>query len=284
MTIYNELPTAFPWYDKKEKQQRFRENAQKLCDYRLISPRTGLLPFEIRFNQNVTQPLNWELYDLNDNMVLSLAFNIPALKGIQMEEGFYCYYKGEPLIFHTGVRPDMPLKLPIGAYYSVLTFEDDVKYYSEVFTVVEDLTKYIKIEFWNEGDISPLMYKASGWKQVVYIDSFVHVMEPEIEEDGERDGTDQLIPTFQRMTVKYRFSVMVPDYMKVALTSLQMHDNVYLTTDNGNRSGKIERMTTTATVENSGAYSTVDVILEQLLLLKQSCSDEMVVVVQNPWG
>lgn len=50
MLLYNELPTVFPWYDKIGKQQRYRENAAKMCDYRLLNPRDRLLPFQFKID------------------------------------------------------------------------------------------------------------------------------------------------------------------------------------------------------------------------------------------
>lgn len=284
MSIYNELPTAFPWYDKKEKQHRFRENVEGTCGYKLISPNNGLLPFQLRVETGLARPTAMAIWSLCDEQVMDLTNNIPLLQAKTTEKGINAYYNGEAMQFKAGTRPATNLEIPEGTYYATLSFASGETYYSEVFTVVKDLSQYMRIEYSNSCDIDPIIYKDNSWKNILYLDTFVHVAEPEIEEDGERDGSDQLIPTYQKLTVKYRFSVTVPDFVKIAITSMQMHDNVAMTSSNAIRSGKIDRMTTASTVESGGAYSTVDVIMEQLLMMKQSCCEEMVILEQNPWN
>lgn len=188
-------------------------------------------------------------------------------------DGIRVLYKGEPMFFET-TAGNKPLNIQPGAYYSVIEFENGYQYFSEVFTVPEDsLDNYMKIEFWNSCDIDPIAYNdgAGGWKQIMYIDSFIHASDPEVEEDGERDGNDMLIPTFQRMIVRYRFSAIVPDYMKIAIVSLQLHDNVWITTENETRSGRADRLSTSTSIDDNGAYSTIDAIIDQYVMVKKAC-------------
>lgn len=188
-------------------------------------------------------------------------------------DGIRVLYKGEPMFFET-TAGNKPLSIQPGAYYSVIEFENGYQYFSEVFTVPEDsLDNYMKIEFWNSCDIEPIAYNdgAGGWKQTIYIDSFIHASDPEVEEDGERDGNDMLIPTFQRMVVRYRFSAVVPDYMKIAIVSLQLHDNVLITTENETRSGRADRISTSTSIDDNGAYSTIDAIIDQYVMVKKAC-------------
>lgn len=383
MTLFNELPTAFPWYDNIGKQQRFRENAKKMCDYKLISPNTGLLPFQFKisfqddknifaknngeffiddstisngtftasethvrtpfinvtpeetlfirtgqvfgtpgsfFDENYIHvsdlpslpttasfvvPANARYVSLNvsadparreyDKRVFALtrneapeqfspgniiswkiitccgteidvSNNIPLISKSMFSDGFRYFYAGDPLLFSANT----PLDLPDGNYYSYIEFDRGDKMYSEVFTSQKDRSPYMMIEFWNSCDIDPLVY-SNGWKQRMYIDSFIHASEPEVEEDGERDGNDMLIPTFQRMITRYRFSAIVPDYMKIALVSLQLHDNILITTEKGTRTGKVDRLSTSTSIEDNGAYSTTDVIIDQYVMVKKAC-------------
>lgn len=285
--IYNELPTAFVWYDKIEKQQRYRENAQKATSYKLISSNGRMLPFQFRLNSNLTLgPTDWQLYRAYDDvLVASMSTYLSSLHGIRLDTGLYVTFNDDVDLQFTLTEGGATVEaMPPDCYYSVITFPDGIKHYSEVFMMVADLSKYIKIQYWNSCDIDPIAYSNTLFKQLVYLDTFIHSSEPEIEEDGERDGQDQIVPTFQKMIVKYRFSIMVPDYMKIAIISMQMHDNVLLTTENGIRTGNIEKMTTSSTIEASGAYSTVDVLLEQLLVSKDACCSEIPIVDGTPWS
>lgn len=282
--IYNEIPTAYPWYDNLQKQRRFTENAANNCDYKLISPDNGLLPFQFVVPTGFAQPTKWEIMTECNDLAIDISNNISKLKAREVQSGIYVYYKGDVLSFNAGAQGIKTLIIPEATYYSKMTFADGKEMFSELFTVTSDLSQFVKLEFWNGCDLQPIMYNGIDWKQLIYLDTFIHTGEPEIEEDGERDGEDKLIPTFQKMTIKYKFTALVPDFLKIAITSMQIHDEVYLTTGNGVRTGKIERMTTTATVESGGAYSTVDVSLEQLIMSRDACCENMVVEDGNPWG
>lgn len=281
--IYNEIPTAFPWYDNLQKQRRFTENAANNCDYKLICPDNSLLPFQLLVPVGFDAPTKWEVLTMCGDLAIDISNNISKLKARQTTAGIYVYYSGDALKFSTA-NGSVNLKMPEGMYYSKITFPDGTEYFSEMFAPTNDLSQFVKLEFWNGCDLQPIMYNGIGWKQLMYLDTFIHTGEPEIEEDGERDGEDTLIPTFQKLTIKYKFSALVPDFLKIAITSMQIHEEVYLTTGNGVRTGKIERMTTTATVESGGAYSTVDVSLEQLIMSRDACCENMVVADGNPWG
>lgn len=281
--IYNELPTGFPWYDNLQKQRRFTENAANNCDYKLICPDDALLPFQFVVPDGFTQPTKWEVMTMCGDVAIDLSTNIPKIKARQTQEGIYVYYSGDALKFIASTGA-VNLQMPEEMYYSKITFADGTEFFSEVFTPTHDLSGFVKLEFWNGCDLQPIMYNGIVWKQLIYLDTFIHTGEPEIEEDGERDGEDTLIPTFQKMTIKYKFTALVPDFLKIAITSMQIHEEVYLTTGNGVRTGKIERMTTTVTVESGGAYSTVDVSLEQLIMSRDACCENMVVEDGNPWG
>lgn len=279
--IYNELPTVFPWYDKLEKQRRFTENAAENCDYKLISPNDRFLSFQFLTTTGAARPVKWELLTTGGNLAIDLTENLPLLKGVESEAGLHIFYTGEVMSFTRETIVEN-LLIPESQYYSVLTFDDDTEIYSEVFSPKEDLSNFVKIEFWNSCDIKPIMYSAINWKQVLYLDTFIHTGEPEINEEGERDGEDNLIPTFQKMTVSYKISALVPDFIKIAVTSMQIHDEVYLTT--AIRTGKIERIITTSTVEPGGAYSTIDVSLQQLIMSRDACCENFNVSNADPWA
>lgn len=284
MLVYNELPTVFPWYDKLEKQSRYTENAMNTADFSLINPRNALLPFQFKVPLSNTQkPTKWEIMGCDNELAIDISNNIPVLKGKILSDGIYVYYNGESLMFD-GISGIVSLDIPSGRYYSRMTFPNNTKYFSEMFFVPNDSFKlgeannYLRIDFWNTCDIAPIMYQAAPnvfFKQTIYVDSFVHASEPEVEQEGERDAKEQLIPTFQKMVVKYRFTAVVADFVKIALSSLQIHDNVFLTTNKSIRSGQIEHLNAVSAIETGGALSTVDVVMEQTVMVKSACCSNM---------
>lgn len=406
--IYGELPTVFPWYDDIRKQNRFKKNSEWSCDFKLITPRDALLPFQIKIpyktnadksifdkdnpnnivtnnrvvvfdggfivdndyqrtihipvisnstlfiktNKVISDLLSF--YDeskifissivgntlkeveiltpanakyivvnfskdkntrLSDLLMFSVtrtlaeevmpgnivSWKVYTLSGLEINinngvnkanlhsknyiDGMRLYYFGEKLVFPSANAPGTynDFDLSAGSYYSVIEFENAV-YYSEVFTVpnnrfrINEPNEFMRVDFWNTCDIAPIMYDSGSdifWKQYVYIDAYVYASDPEIEIDGERDSDDLIVPTFQRMVTKYRFNSLVPDYLKIALVSIQMHDNIELTTENSVRRGKVDRMSTDTAIEGDGAYSSVNVIFDQYVMTKKACCTNM---------
>jgi hypothetical protein len=287
MLIYNELPTSFPWYDKIEKQHNCRENVNISKTYNLISPQDALLPFEILIDTGaVLLATEWHILDMNGNLVADISRNIPLLKGRTVDAGTYIFYNGEQLSITVG-SGSQPLSLSTGGYYSRIMFGGVLPFYSELFRVplnkfsVNDpdtAVNYMKISYSNGCDIAPILYAGNNgevFTQVMYLDTFVHTSEPEVEQDGEQDGNNRDIDSYQRMIVSYRFSLIVPDFLKIAITSLQLHTVVNVVTAKGVRKGTIDSMTISSTVEDNGAYSKVDVKFEQTMMVKHGCCDFM---------
>lgn len=281
--IYNEIPTAFIWYDNLKKQHRLQENAEQACQYGLIAPNKGLLPFQFIKN-SLAKPVKWELFTLCDNPAIDLTANLDKIKAVNTAQGLYVYYLGDDLDFKAHDNTLIPLNIPEGHYYSVITFEDYEERFSEVFKVVRDLDNLVKITFWDTGDIAPIKYQDINFKQIIYLDTFIESAEPEIEEDGEPDVNNVIKVTFSKMTVKHRITVFVPDFIKVALTSMQMHSGITLEAPTQARIGDIARIEVSSTVEEGLAYGTVSMLIVEEILVKNSCDFEIEITNNDPWG
>lgn len=294
MLIFEKLPVVFPWYDKIEKQARYKENVEKVCDYKLITPNNALLPFQFRRLSSLSTTTSWKIFEVNTgtlvkNVTTSLEDTVSFRK--KTAEGYdYFYYTGKALTSSDSIIPP----LSFGYYYAVIEFSDNTFFYSEVFHVPADsfsivpiiaddysAMKYLRIEFWNNCDLRPILYNdllsgVSVFKQAVYLDTFIHQSEPEIFVDGTKDGNDVVIPTFQRVITKYRITDVVSDYLKVALHLLPLHANITLTTARGIDSGDIEKLVVQSSAEANGALSTVDILFEQpIVVVKAGCCDNM---------
>jgi hypothetical protein len=113
------------------------------------------------------------------------------------------------------------------------------------------------------------------FRNVAYLDTFITASEPEIVEDGERDGHDELIITFQKAIIKYRITLPVAEYLKKAMSLLNMHDHVILTTHRSIRSGELEKLTFSSVLEANGAFSIVDLLFQETILVKKGCGENM---------
>jgi hypothetical protein len=284
--LFNELPISFPWYDKLEQQNRHRENAEPFCDFKLFSPRDSMLPFEVARSQGGIFPQLWEIFEVNSQVqAADISASIPQLIIRRIEGQEYYIFDGAQLVTAGG-----PLDLPPGYYYSRLYWSDNVYRYSEMFHVPhdgqfniadDDDINFVKLTWWNDADIRPVSYRDKGddgtarFKNVLYLDTIITASEPEIIEDGTRDGNDELIPTFQKAVIKYRITELVPDYLKKALAVMQMHDHVVITTKKGIRSGEVSKVEVDTASEAPGAFSTVDIIFQEIVMLKKGCGETM---------
>lgn len=283
MAIFNALPVAFPWYDKLEKQNRYRENALPVCDYKLITPRDALLPFQFYKTSNLQRPSAWTIRNVNTKVtVATLTPSLSQIVGKTVRGQDYFYYVPTVALTTTGGT----LSLATGFYESLLTFPNGYIAYSEMFYVPpasfalagQGTTKYIRLEWYNAaGDIPPIFYANTPvFKNIVFLDTFITASEPEIEQDGTKDGNDETIPTFQKALIRYRITDMLPDFLKLAIVLMEMHDTVNITTPGGLYSGNIEKMETNTAPDDTGALAVVDILFQHdVAMVKKGCNNNM---------
>lgn len=269
--IFKELPIVFPFYELKENQYRNREDILNLNQYDLITPNNALLPFQIEMPINKPSPEKWEVISC-DGRPIDITNNLSIIKIYVFSDKKQAIYKGDALTFsYESIIEE--LNMPCGDYYSVFTFPDGSKYVSEFFHVenfkVNEISKFVKVDFWNEKDLEPILYR-DEFKQTIYLDTFINQFIPEVDEETSKDGYNNELPVFQKLMLKYKFVGVVPDFIKIALVSLQIHDSVYLYI-NESRKGYISRVVVTATPHDEGGMNDVDVVFEDDILYKSAC-------------
>lgn len=121
-----------------------------------------------------------------------------------------------------------------GQYY-VTVRVGGVWYYSDVFTVVNDIEPYLKLEWWDVDDFTmdagTIVYKYSNntqFKNILYLPSDIAKPEYVFEEEGEsRDG--YFFPTKQISEKRYRFNFFAPEYLLDVLRFVRMADFAQIT-------------------------------------------------------
>ncbi len=120
-----------------------------------------------------------------------------------------------------------------GRYYAELS--DGVEtWYSEVFTVVNDISPYLKLQWWDVSDFvmdaGTIVYENPTFKNVLYLPSDVAKPEYNFEDETEdRDG--YTFPTKQISTKVYHFSFLAPEYLLDVMRFIRMADFVRITRD-----------------------------------------------------
>lgn len=284
MKLYNELPSVLPFYTNLKNQNRFKENVKNKCPSFLFSPSNALLPFLLKLPKSSPKPSSFKLISLNGTET-DLSNNISELKAVDFEDSAYCYYNGQELTFkYETIEQELNLT---GVFYIELII-DGTSYFSEVFKMIDEIksesfgNRFLKFEFWDETDIEPIRYR-NDFKQAIYLDTFIYTSEPEIEEENESDGDNNGIPTFSKLTIKQKIEIIVPDFIKIALLTMQMNDNIFVFEQN-KREGKIDRMKITPTTEFGGAFSTLEIVLETDILTKRTCDDNKEAINENLWA
>lgn len=279
MKLINNLPVVLPIYKNIRDQNRYKENVKQNCDVALLAPSDSMIPFMFRIPKDSPVPTSWKLYHENGSVFNDISNNIGLLKAYNFEDVCYVYFKGEKMTFKfEDFEQDLNVS---GNFYFVIEIDGE-EYISEIFQMKDDIktnefaNKYVKIEFWDEVDIDPIRYR-EGFKQVLFIDSFIHTSETEIKEDNENDGFDNEIPTFQKLTIRQRLSILVPDFLKTAIESIQIHEDVVIY-ENNKRQGNIDRFKVNSTSEEFGSLFSLDLILETDVLIKSNCVENQPII------
>lgn len=130
--------------------------------------------------------------------------------------------------------------IPEGRYYLRLSDGIDT-WYSDVFTVVGDVSPFLRVEWWDEEDFiyhdGRIVYEydeGNRFHNVVYLATELGKPEYTFEEEGEkRDG--YYYPEKQISQKTYRFTALAPEYLLDVMRMAGMADHVFVTDKYGVR-------------------------------------------------
>lgn len=287
MPIFNSLPVAFPWYDKKQKLNVYKLNSVGKCDYKLLSPLDALLPFQFYRTAALEAPKTWEIREINSDNLQATIASLDKIRAKTLEGKDYFYYDGSVLQTSAG-----NLNLQAGNYYySKIIFPSGYTAYSEMFYVdgsfswiTQYQSRYIRLEWYCKDDLKPIFYNdiddTTGkpyFRNVTFLDTMVVASEPAITEETEKDGDDVDIPVFQKANILYRIEATVPDFLKTALVLSQLNESVNLNTNFGLENGEILKLITSSQLDADGYLSTVVLSFQQdLIIIQRGCPDYLV--------
>lgn len=201
--------------------------------YPLFAPAHFLLPFQIlgRFPSE-PQIDTLELYTKDGEFVGMIPTILEQSKVYDFDGLYAIVYSGKHLIIDD---------ISNGQYYirMEVIWEDGEEqfsqfYYSEIFTVVNDIEPYLKIEWWDSEDLvfdaGRIVYKNENkvFHQVLYLDSDIAKPEYIFEEEGEtRDG--YYFPIKQISEKRYKFNFLASEYLLDVMRFIRMADYVKIT-------------------------------------------------------
>lgn len=221
--IPNNNLSVLPWYSSIEQQ-----NARKWWlygrVYPLFTPAGFLLPFQILLDYRATPSMSaCVLFDANTNTAVDSAV------ATKLNNTGFTFKQFSALGYTVAVYPGLLpafTSLVNGRYYLRITI-NGVYYYSEIFTVVNDIQPYLKITWWDLDDFTmdagTIVYKNPAFKNVLYLQSDLAKPEYPFEEEGEtRDG--YFFPTKQISEKRYRFNFLASEYLLDVMRFIRMAD------------------------------------------------------------
>ena len=220
--IPNNNLSVLPWYTSIDQQ-----NARKWWVYGrvypLFTPAGFILPFQILVPHVETPNLaSFVLMDGNTNTVVDDLTAALIDTGLTTKQ-FPAF--GYDVVIYPGMFPALDALLN-GRYYLTASI-NSVTYYSEIFTVVNDIQPYLKITWWDNDDFTmdagTIVYKLPTFKNILYLQSDIAKPQYEFEEEGEtRDG--YFFPTKQISEKRYRFNFLASEYMLDVMRFIRMAD------------------------------------------------------------
>lgn len=263
MTQNNNL-SVLPFYTDIE-QQNHRKSYAFGAIYPLFAPANFLLPFQIMRPTRGNAITRVRLYDRNGNLIEDLTQNMKDV-GLQIVR-FQAL--GYDVIVFPAILP-MPTNMFDGIHY--LTISDGVQtWYSEMFTIVQDMTPYLKIEWWDAEnfvfDAGQIIYQNPAFKNRLYFCTELGKPEYQFDEEGDnRNG--YYFPTKQISEKTYKCTVLAPEYLCDVMRFIRMADYVRIT-DKYGREYDVDTFLITPKWQTQGDLASVEIEFETNTVAKK---------------
>lgn len=222
--IPNNNLSVLPWYASIEQQ-----NARKWWVYNriypLFTPAMFMLPFQIlRAHRAGTTITSFRVYTRTGALVGDFTRAIQDA-GISIKPFASLGY--DVIVF--GGQMPVFTQFADGQYYATIS-DGTQTWYSEIFTVVNNIRPYLKIVWWDNEDFTmdagTIVYKYAGgtqFRNVLYLQADIAKPEYPFEEEGEtRDG--YFFPIKQLSEKHYRFSFLASEYLLDVMRFIRMAD------------------------------------------------------------
>ena len=224
--------------------------------YPLFTPAGFLLPFQILMEYRSNPAMSaCILYNAKTNAVVdsSVAAKLNN-SGFQFKQFSTLGYT---VAVYPGILPAFTT-LANGQYYLRITI-NGTHYYSEVFTVVNDIAPYLKIEWWDVEDFimdaGVIVYTNPAFKNVLYLQAEIAKPEYTFDEEVEnRDG--YFYPIKQISEKKYKFSFLASEYLLDVMRLIRMADYAEIT--NSGQRYSLDTFLITPEWEDNGDVASVE--------------------------
>lgn len=258
--------SVLPWYTSIEQQ-----NARKwwVYDriYPLFTPAGYILPFQILLPYRANpQMSSCTLYLVEPSMTIDTQV------AAKLNDTGFEFKQFSSLGYTVAVYPGfLPAFTAMGngQYYLKITINGE-DFYSEAFTVVNDIEPYLKIEWWDNEDFAMdagvIAYTEPRFRNRLYLMADIAKPQYQFEEEGEtRDG--YFFPVKQISEKRYRFSFLASEYLLDVMRFIRMADFAQIT-----KNGQVYSLDTfliTPEWEDNGDVAAVDAEFDTATVAKK---------------
>ena len=262
--IQNNNISVLPWYTSIE-QQNHRKSYAYGTIYPLFTPKRTLLPFQIMRNTSSRNITGAQLYDKNGVLFADIT---TALKETGLQIVPFASL-GYDVIVYPSLLP-FAIDTPDGIYYARMTDGVNV-WYSEMFTIVGDLSGCLKIEWYDVEnfvfDAGQIVYQNPKFHNVLYLCAELGKPEYTFEEEGEtRDG--YFFSEKQISEKTYRCMALAPEYLCDVMRFIRMSDKVFVT-DKYGRQYDCDTFLITPKWQTQGDLASVEIEFETATVAKK---------------
>lgn len=262
--IQNNNFSVLPWYTSIDEQNHRKSYAFGNV-YPLFTPKNKLLPFQFMRSTRADNITSVVLFKKEGTQVATITQQMIET-GLQIVR-FPAL--GYDVVVYPGILPMITNLFP-GQYYLRIT--DGVEtWFSEIFTTVNDVSGYMKIE-WSDAenmvfDAGQIVYKNPTFVNVLYLNTELGKPEYVFEEDGEtRDG--YFFPEKQISEKTYKCVALAPEYLCDVMRFIRMSDFV-IVTDKYGRKYDCDTFLITPKWETQGDIASVEIEFQTATVVKK---------------
>lgn len=219
MKLINNNLSPLPFYDSLEKQNHRKSYAFGQV-YPLITYRNMLLPFQVVLTKGTK--VNWaKLYSLKGDIKIDITDSLIE-NGITLVNK----YSGFVVLKYPGTLPITEIKQE-GQYYLAISVNDFGIIYSDVFTVCNDVSNCLLIEYRNSKGLAlknGIIDFSDNFKFKCYVCAEIGKPEYIFEEEA----TERMGYTFIESQISkkvYKFTFLAPEYLCDALRIVRLCEN-----------------------------------------------------------
>ena len=214
--------SPLPFYDNIALQNHRKDYAFGQI-YPLITHSNLLLPFQVILSKG-TSIEEIRLYNFNNGTYVDIT-NSLLENGITIKD-----YNTFSILKYPGTLPIVEIDQE-GLYYLVIKIADFGVIYSDVFTVTNNIDKYLLLEYYNSYNFefkNGIVDFSDNFKFKCFLDT--QIGKPDY--DFEEEVTERLGYTFVESQVSkkiYRFTFVAPEYLCDALRIVRLCENKQIT-------------------------------------------------------